>query len=65
MSVVYFDRPTVIWMAMQCGIDPLSAMRFLDPEVTGGEIVALVELFKSTTPAREARKERERCASLS
>lgn len=57
-------RRTITWMAIQMGIDPLSAMRFVDPDTSAGQIAALQAAWREARAARESGKG-ERCASLS
>lgn len=57
-------RRAITTMAMQMGIDPLSAMRFVDPDTSAGQIAALQAAWQEVRAARESGKG-ERCASLS
>lgn len=66
MNAVQFgNRGTIVRFALMAGVDPFSAMRFVDADVTAGELHALVLLVNDRAPQLRERKERERCASLS
>lgn len=57
-------RRAITTMAMQMGIDPLSAMRFVHPDTSAGQIAALQAAWQEVRAARESGRG-ERCASLS